>query len=280
MKSKMLGAIASATISILPMPAAMAATPSGFGMLAPHRAVYDLSLKEASERSGIKAMNGRIVYEVTGGKCEGMAVRYRFVTNITTADGSYNTDQQTTTYESPDGKEFNFVTKTFVDERPERTVSGTARRTPRGVTVELDEPDSREVELPDAIFISTHLVELIGKARQGEQFVHNIVFDGSEDADEVVSSSSVIGNPKIFDKVLAGETEKAIAGIKSAVAWPVTVSYFDKKADASAESLPIYEASFLLYGNGVSRKLILRYPDYALSGQLSSLEILDDNDCQ
>lgn len=273
--------LSAATILVLDAaltPPAMAAS-AGFGLLTPHRAIYELSLKDASERSGIKAMQGRIVYEVTGGKCEGMAVRYRFVTNITTAEGSYQTDQRTTTYESPDGKEFNFLTRTFVDEIPERTVGGAARRTPEGVKVELNQPIDRELNLPDAVFISTHLVDLIEQAQQGEQFVRNSVFDGSDDADEVVASSSVIGKAKIFDEVLSGETTDAVEKLKTDEAWPVTISYYDKKADASAENLPIYEASFLLYGNGVSRKLLLRYPDYALSGQLSSLEILESDDC-
>lgn len=279
MKSIIQGSALTMAFAVFVSTQTYSAAASGFGLLAPHRAIYELSLKDASERSGIKAMKGRIVYEVTGGKCEGMAVRYRFVTNITTADGSYQTDQQTTTYESPDGKEFNFLTRTFVDERPERTVGGAARRTPDGVKVELNQPEDREVNLPDAVFISTHLVDLIGKAQKGEQFVYNNVYDGSDDADEVVSSSSVIGSAKIFDEVLAGETKTAVEKLKTNEAWPVTISYYDKKADASSESLPIYEASFLLYGNGVSRKLILRYPDYALTGQLSSLEILDANDC-
>jgi hypothetical protein len=34
--------------------------------LAPHRAVYDVALKDASDRSGITGMNGRIVYEFQG----------------------------------------------------------------------------------------------------------------------------------------------------------------------------------------------------------------------
>ncbi len=279
MKLIVQGGLASLALAMMAATPMASASASGFGLLTPHRAIYELTLKDASERSGIKAMQGRIVYEVTGGKCEGMAVRYRFVTNITTAEGSYQTDQRTTTYESPDGKEFNFLTRTFVDEMPERTVGGAARRTPEGVKVELNQPIDRELNLPDAVFISTHLVDLIEQAQQGEQFVRNSVYDGSDDADEVVASSSVIGKAKIFDEVLSGETTDAVEKLKTDEAWPVTISYYDKKADASAENLPIYEASFLLYGNGVSRKLLLRYPDYALAGQLSSLEILESDDC-
>lgn len=49
---------------------AHAAAPSvGAGWLAgliAHRAIYDLELKDASERSGISGMSGRMVYEFNG----------------------------------------------------------------------------------------------------------------------------------------------------------------------------------------------------------------------
>ena len=186
---------------------------AGFEILVPHRAVYDVKLREASERSGIEAMNGRIVYEVTGNECEGMTIRYRFVTNITTAESNYQTDQQTSTFESPDGKEFTFLTKTFVDQREEGTVRGNALRTPSGLKVSLAEPKQRTLELPDAAFISTHLITVIDKARQGEKFVHMPIFDGSQDADQTVASSTVIGDPRAVPQPVAGETADAVRPI-------------------------------------------------------------------
>ena len=42
-----------------------------------HRAVYDLVLARASERSGITGIDGRMVYELRGSACEGYAVRFR-----------------------------------------------------------------------------------------------------------------------------------------------------------------------------------------------------------
>jgi len=63
-------------------------------------------------------------------------------------------------------------------------------------------------------------------------------------------------------------------------AWPVTVSYFDKKPGQTSESLPVYEVSFLLYENGVARQLLMRYPDYSLKASLSEIEFFDNNPCQ
>ncbi len=272
------------TIAILAMLAALpisagSARAAGFEILAPHRAVYDITLREASDRSGIEAMTGRIVYEVTGNECEGMSIRYRFVTNISTGETSYQTDQQTSTFESPDGKEFTFVTKTLVDQRPEGTVRGNAVRQPGGLKVTLFEPKERTIELPDASFISTHLITVIEKARNGENFLQMPIFDGSQDADEIVRSSTVIGTARKAPEAGEGEKAEMLRPIANAEAWPVTVSYFEGDPDNTAEAIPAYEASFLLYANGISRNLVMRYPDYSLTGELSALEMLKATPC-
>ena len=80
----------------LGIPVAHAAGPSG---LIAHRAVYDLELKDASDRSGISGMVGRMVYEFEGSDCAGFTTNFRFVTKIDTGDSTRVSDQQTTTFE-------------------------------------------------------------------------------------------------------------------------------------------------------------------------------------
>ncbi|TIV06286.1 MAG: DUF1849 family protein, partial [Mesorhizobium sp.] len=90
-----------------------------------HRAVYDLSLDKASDRSGITGISGRMVYEFNGSPCEGYTVKFRFVTQIATNDNATKlTDQQTTTFEDAEGKTFSFVTKSFVDQNLDKEVKG------------------------------------------------------------------------------------------------------------------------------------------------------------
>lgn len=69
-----------------------------------HRAVYDLELKDATDRSGIEGMTGRMVYEFTGSACQGYKTDFRFVTQINTGDAVRMTDQQTTTFEDGGGE--------------------------------------------------------------------------------------------------------------------------------------------------------------------------------
>ncbi len=251
---------------------------AGFEVLVPHRAVYDVKLIEAQDRSGIEDMNGRIVYEINGSACEGISVQYRFVTRIDTGRDSFVTDQQSASFESPDGKEFSFSTKSFVNEQPDQSVRGTATLTENGIDVVHDGDTPKRFELDKGLFTSSHLIEIMKSAEAGEAFVSHVVFDGSADADVVLDSASVIGREKIVSEPMAGEGD--ISALLESPAWPVTMSYFDRNPDNSAEALPIYEASFLLYKNGVTRDLTMRYPDYELKATLSELELLEQVACE
>jgi expansin (peptidoglycan-binding protein) len=56
------------------------------------------------------------------------------------------------------------------------------------------------------------------------------------------------------------------------------VSYFDRSG-GSGEQTPVYAITFELYENGISRALLLDYNDFAISGELKSLEIRDVKPC-
>ena len=253
---------------------------AGFEVLKPHRAIYDVKLNAAEDRSGIKGMTGRIVYEVQGNECDGISIRYRFVTTISTARDQFTTDQQTATYESPDGKEFSFETKSFVNDQADQKISGNASLKKDGIQVELKGENARELNLGNGIFTTSHLVEILQEASKGNQFLTHNVFDGSGDADKMLSSASVIGKAKIVDNALKGEDPKVLEVFNTRQAWPVTMSYFNQNQDNTGEALPIYEASLLLYGDGVTRQLKMKYPDYELQASLTEVEYFDVSACK
>src|ERR1700753_984561 len=97
--------VSGAGLACLLAPQASAAGPSG---LIAHRAVYDLELKDASDRSGISGMYGRMVYEFDGSDCAGFTTNFRFVTQIDTGDSTRLSDQQTTTFEDLTKRIFKF----------------------------------------------------------------------------------------------------------------------------------------------------------------------------
>ena len=261
---------------------ALADAPPALENLVPHRAVYDVTLDEASERSGISAIKGRMVYESRGSACEGFSVRFRFFQNVRTPRREYSSDQRTTTFESGDGERFEFVNRTFFNGSQEREVKGKAARSADGITVAIEASGSDEgttdVELQPAQFPAAHIAAVIEAAQAGKRFLPVDVYDGSDTGDEVMATTAVIGKRNGPDATVVADPERAkqLADVPS---WPVSVGYFSGEADASGERLPVYQVSFALHENGVSGDLVMRYEDYTLNAELKDLEYLERSDC-
>jgi EipB-like len=241
-------------------------------MLAPHRAVYDLALDKASDRSGITGITGRMVYEFNGSACEGYTVTFRFVTRINTNDTTRVTDQQTTTFEDADGKSFSFVTKSYVDQSLDKEVKGTATREPGGVKVKLEKPDQENLDLGATLFPTQHLVDMLEKADLGDTFYETSLFDGSEDADRAMTTTVVIG--KKAEGAKDDPEAPALASLDKEKVWPVEIAYFDKQTKGG-EELPEYRISFKLHANGITRDLVMDYGDFSMTGKLVNLKLFD-----
>ncbi|NGO53410.1 cell envelope integrity EipB family protein [Allomesorhizobium camelthorni] len=254
-------------------PSALIAAPAfAAAPLVPHRAVYDLVLDEASDKSGITGLSGRMVYEFNGSACEGYTVKFRFVTQIDTSENSSLTDQQTTTFEDADGKTFSFVTKSFTDQTLERELKGTARREADRLKVDIEKPEPNSVELEGTQFPTQHLVELIGKANTGENFYETSVFDGSEDGDEVMTTTVVVGKKEPVEK--SDPEAPALAGLATEKFWPVDIAYFDE-ATGGGEEVPEYRISFKLHESGLTRDLVMDYGEFSMTGKLVNLALFD-----
>ena len=257
---------------------AVAASAAGF---IPHRAVYDLSLKEASDRSGINNMTGRIVYELKGSECEGYAARYRFSTKVEIGGKTLVNDQRSTTFESADGKRFDFITQYFLNGQQEQDLRGSASKSDTGITVELKKPDEREVKLDPAIFMNQHLEKIIEAARQKETIYTAKVFDGSDNGDELVDTTTIIGKKKANVGSFEGEPEKLGKKFDNSTGWPVSVSYYKVNNIAGGgEKLPTYQVSFMLHEDGVSRNLTMQYEDYSMKGVLKEITYLKVGECE
>ena len=253
---------------------------AGIDNLLPHRAVYDLKLKEASDRSGITGMNGRIVYEITGSKCDGFAVRFRFLTKVRTQRKSFTNDQRSTSFESGDGLNFSFVQQSFLNGQKEMDLHGKAERTAKVTKVELTKPNEDSVNLGPSIFMTEHMGRLIDAAHRKETIVTANIYDASEDGVELMETTAIIG--KIKNEVLSveGEDEKLSTLFKGKAAWPVSVSYFSASNKfGGGEKLPVYSVSFLMHESGVSRNLKMQYADYSLKGDLKEIEFLKVDNC-
>ncbi len=254
---------------------------AGIDDLRPHRAVYDLSLVDTSDRSGITDISGRIVYEMKGSVCEGFAVRFRFLTNVQAGRREFTNDQRATTFEAGDSSSFNFVTQSYLNGQLEDDVRGQAERGGAGLEIELSQPDEVTLELDDAMFQSEHVAMLIDAARNGETVATAKVYDGSDQGDQLMDTTAIIGKMRTLGPKLDGESDEVVDALRGEQAWPVSVSYFTTDDMAgSGEKLPVYQVSFLMLADGVSRDLTMRYEDYSLKGALTDVEYLDAEPCE
>ncbi len=254
----------------------MPALAQGLGGLVPHRAVYNLELADASERSGISSMFGRMVYEFTGSECDGYRVNFRFVTQVDAGGEKKITDQQSSTFEDMKNGRFEFESKTFNNEQLDKDVSGMAEKRADTISVDLTSPVAKALSLAAARFPTQHTLDVISRAEKGEHFFEARVFDGSDNADKTLFTSTVMGSPV---GVTADDPDAANAGkLKAEKTWPVTIAYFDDTN--GTDGTPTYSMSFKLYANGVSRDLTMDYGDFVLKGNLVKLDFLPENACK
>ena len=254
---------------------------AGTDFLKPHRAVYDLSLREASNRSGIIGMNGRIVYEITGSKCDGYSVRFRFLTQVQTSRKSFTNDQRTTSYESGDGSMFTFVNQSYLNGQLEQDLRGKAQRMDTKTAVEITKPEESNINLGPSIFMTEHIGKLIEAAHNDQTIVTAKVFDASDNGDELVDTTAIIGKKKDEIVNMKGETDSVSSQFRGEAGWPVSVSYFSTSGiGQQGEKMPIYQVSFLMHESGVSRNLEMQYEDYGLKGDLKDIKYLKADKCE
>jgi hypothetical protein len=247
--------------------------------LASHRAVYELSLAQSHGSSTVSA-RGRILYDFAGSVCEGYKLEFRQVSELDNGEGKVTlSDLRSNTWEDGDAKNFQFKSENYMNNRIVDAVDGAAVRQADKIAVTLIKPKNTKLSLDHAIVFPTeHVRRIIEAARAGKTILEFPVYDGSEKGEKIYNTLTVIGRaipPTERVPTDAAAGQPALAGL---VRWPVTVSYFDR-ASNTGEQTPVYAITFELYENGISRALLLDYNDFAISGELKSLEIKDTKPC-
>lgn len=249
--------------------------------LASHRAVYELKLAQTRGNSPAMSARGRILYDFSGSACEGYALQFRQVSELDNGEGKVTlSDLRSTSWEDSAAKSYIFKSQNYLNETMIDSVDGKADRQNDKVVVALTKPIDKKFDLEAAIVFPTeHVRRIIAAAREDKSIIELPVYDGSEKGEKVYNTLTVIGRviapgERVPTDAAAGK--EVLAGLKR---WPVTVSYFDK-ASKSGEQAPVYAIKFELYENGISRALVLDYNDFAINGDLTSLELRDTKPCK
>lgn len=250
--------------------------------LAPHRAIYDMRLKDTRAGSSVSGVNGRMVFEFTGSPCEGYTLNTRLVTQITDRAGRATmSDLRSSTWEEGKGKKFRFNSSQYLNQELNEVTRGRALRQSAdpSVVVELRSPSQSKLKLPgNVMFPAQHARAVLDAAFSGRKVVEAVLFEGSEKGEKVYQTSAFIGRPLPpgADKTLA--TIKNTSILDRLQSWPVSVSYYDR--DDPDKTTPVYELAYRFYANGVSRRLSIDYGDFSVAGSLSGLEFLATTPCK
>jgi hypothetical protein len=252
---------------------AQAAAPA---VLAPHRAVYDLSLDTRRAARGLDQARGRILFDTAGNRCEGFTTSFRQVVELSMNGNRLVMDVRTAHFEEGDGSGFRFTSRSSHNGAAQTETDGTATRGPDAVNVAVRRPRelTRQIDRA-AIFPTEHLIRLVEAAREGRTILEVKVYDGAETGEKLYNATAIIGR-RIAPG--AGEVEVAARDPKLAALarWPVTISYFEDGRDSPN---PAYSIAFELYENGVSRQLVIHYGEFSLRGDLASLEWQPETAC-
>ncbi|WP_045367402.1 cell envelope integrity EipB family protein [Methyloceanibacter caenitepidi] len=254
----------------------------GASHLAPHRAVYEMSLGEARSGSGVTAYDGRMVFEFTGSACRGYSLNTRLVSQITDTQGeTILADVWSSTGEAGDGKSFRFHSSQRLNHRLDEATIGRASRgrSDGAITVRLTQPESEEFSLAGPVLFPTqHSIALIERAASGQNVFQAKVYDGTEKGQRVFDTTAFIGR-MVKPGEDTGRLEKVAEDQKlgDMPSWPISIGYFDL---ADGDLTPSYQIDFRLYENGVSRDLLIDYGEYTVEGKLSSLEYLKETKCK
>ena len=251
---------------------------AGTTELASYRAVYELAMDESGDVASSATVSGRMAVEFTGSVCSDYKSKMRIVTEGEDADGNAQvTDARTDTVETAKGR-FEFSNQTYVNDALAEESVGVAERKADGVAVALTKPGKKGVALGrDVVFPTEQMQSVLAAAAAGQHFLATDVFDGSQTGEVVYATAAVIGKESTAPDDFGDETLVGEAGFAGLPHWPVTVSYFEK--GSGTDDAPSYVTSFVVYANGIGRKLRIDYGKFALNGHLSHLEMLSSPGC-
>jgi hypothetical protein len=236
--------------------------------IAPHRALYTMTLGSVRNDSELTDARGAMVYQ-WGETCDGWTIEQRYRLKLRYS-GAPDTDivSRFVTWESKDGLRYRFSEKETRNGNVTEEISGEARLDGpgKGGVARFTKPRPETLQLaPGVLFPSAHTILLVDRAQAGATFVSRQVFDGSAE-ENAVQVSAFISARRTADRTAA-----KLDSLLERPGWRVRLAFFP--ADAKAEE-PDYELGMMLLDNGVSRDMVIDYGDYTIRATLDDIEAL------
>jgi hypothetical protein len=244
---------------------------AGAADLAPHRAVYSMTLGGAASGSGIAGARGAMLVE-WGDSCDGWTIEQRYRLKLNHAEGpDSEIGISFVTWEAKDGLTYRFYVRKLRDGEVSETLKGTASLAGPGKAgkAEFSQPEPTAIDLPaGTLFPTAHTLTLIDAAGKGRKFLAVPVFDGGE-LEGALHVSAAIGKKLDPDK-------KSADALLKGPSWIFRMAFY-KPENAAPE--PDYEVGMRMFANGVSSTLVLDYGNFKVNGTLDKIEALPKPPC-
>jgi hypothetical protein len=241
--------------------------------LAPHRAVYALSMGELRSSSALAEAAGRFEFEWSD-VCDGWAVKQRFRLALLYEDGlSVSFGWSLSSWESKDGRRYRFFIRRFDATGEVESLRGEAELAADGSGKAVyHTPERREVALPaGTLFPTQHTRYVLERAQLGAAPVWTQVFDGS-------GNEGPFGVSAVLSRRLpAGAPARLVSPLLDSVpSWHVSLAYYSPEPGMLE---PEQEENLRLFANGVVDEMRLDYGEFVLDADLAELIPLPQPSC-
>jgi len=237
--------------------------------VAPHRAVYDLSLDNTRGHGDVADVSGTMLFEWAD-SCDGWSVTQRTAMSFTYQTGeTVDLGWNVVTWESKDGLRYRFFIRNFENGSVKDEYRGEAHLDGhgKGGAADYTLPEKRTVALPPGVLFPTaHTIELMKRVEAGDKFFWATVFDGF-DNDGLSDISAAIAT-RLKTEAGAGSRFPLLAAGPSS---RVSLAFYNRDSD-SAE--PEHEQVLRLHQNGVVEDITLDFGNFSVAGKLKELKSL------
>jgi hypothetical protein len=167
---------------------------AGSVKLAPHIAIYDLTLTSSRGKRALESVRGRIVYDFSGSACEGYALQLPPGDRARQRRGQGGAQRPAHRLLGRGrGQELPLQVAELHGPQQIGDVDGRADRGKASVAVKLSKPEDKKFDAGTVVFPTEHMRLLIEAAKRGKTLLEVAVYDGSESGEKIYQSLSVIG---------------------------------------------------------------------------------------
>ena len=253
----------------------------------PHKALYDIRLSSKKSSANIFNISGKMLYEWHSA-CDGWSSNHQFDMLYEYIEiPSVHITSEFATYESFDGKEFNFTVQRKKNDyvfEESRGIANFGDTKEKGKNASLglasySLPAGLTQELPHGtLFPTAHTLDVLKHIKEGHNFYKATLFDGS-DTEGPVEINTFIGKETTYksitsirDSDVSIESKHIDPAMINTKAWKVRLAFFLlNTSDVMAD----YEMSAVFHENGIISNIEIDYEDFSITQRLIALEPIE-----